>query len=707
MIGAVGTPTFIVFVNGLVLLLLVVPTAFFLQSVFRLSWDTSLRWALVLSTASLVALALAFAWLWRLLRARDPVPLVGGRVDSALLMRRGGRKVQGLVEIAGHGFCVARGWVLLGPACRRVAASARAIARAAREQGVRRLIVRSAFLDEDEDRLHAGVFESIADVAAGDEAAIAQAIERVLASHRADPAAAYRRRLGLGAPAPGGECVLVQAQVPHEVFGIIASQDASRRRPDLCVAECEDVRGDTERLCYSHLLSRWIAPGRLLDDAQREALLSALRRAEAWLEGPALVEFGVTGGQLIVYQLRRAPAATMSEVYTNTGGVFLNPEPLARLWSEILYGAELGRLKSRLAEDLAELSGAARPPAAPRLTRFDHRPYVEYAALARVQRYTSMRRDPVRWLARLCRDARASESGARDALAAASAPLPDGPASLELRIERVRHLGSQQARVQFVAGRVDSFRALLDASPSAGGAASPSTVVRGAIAGVADRCVAGLHRHRQALRAAIERELAAIAVTAERLLDEALPGGGGAWASLRLADLQALAAGRGLQSSLPSLEEEARSFAAASPACPPILLREGDDTTLRPADDDEEAAAHAAAGEHLALTVLVPGEARGRVVAASDAPADGELPGEILLLPDGSLRWLPRLLDARGLLFVGGARTLSHLSLTAIEAGIPSLVGLTPAEGRRLVGSRVHIGPRGLGVMASGEVEPD
>jgi hypothetical protein len=129
------------------------------------------------------------------------------------------------------------------------------------------------------------------------------------------------------------------------------------------------------------------------------------------------------------------------------------------------------------------------------------------------------------------------------------------------------------------------------------------------------------------------------------------------------------------------LEEQRKLFQREQAEIVAPILIEDSHGVLHPAPMPDNASPPAAGD--LPLTSLVAGTAQGRVVPIE---SDLEGSGGIVVVPDGSLRWLERLVRADGALFLGGVPVLGNLALAVMELGLPTLVGLTPSEAAAMAG---------------------
>jgi pyruvate,water dikinase len=243
---------------------------------------------------------------------------------------RVGRKAATLGELRRAGFPVPQGVVLATEALARTLAAtgldaaaapdrvaaaplpgevAAAVAAVAGRLGGGPLAVRSSGVDEDSpDASHAGQYETVLGVAAGE---LADAVRRCWASAFAPHAAAYRRSRGPGLQV--AMAVLVQPLVAAEAAGVAFSADPVTGDRDTTVVNA--VRGLGDRLVAGTASpDEWVvrgeaatcraAPEAAIDAGVAVEVAALARRVEAHLGAPQDIEWALAGGELVLLQAR-------------------------------------------------------------------------------------------------------------------------------------------------------------------------------------------------------------------------------------------------------------------------------------------------------------------------------------------------------------------------------------------------------------------
>ena len=668
MTGAAATPVFLVVFNGVVLLLAAVPLAVAIQAVAGGTWSGAAAWGLAASALLLSSILSALAWLrWRR-RLRRPIDLTAWWLSSP---RRGfepGGKARGLHRLARRGLPVADGWVLAPELLAEPDVAARRIVARCRRRGILRLVVRSSFPEEDAGRLYPGVFRSVRAVDARDPGAVRAALEAVAASGRAPLAERYRRRTGEESGSERRGCVVVQRFLEVSCAGVICSFHPGRRRLDEVTVEAGPPDAPPAVDTYSLLLGRWL--GRTIDLGEdvRSELLEALRSAEALLRRPAVVEFGVLDGGLVLFQLRPAPALSMEEIWTQSGPVGLNPEALPKLHRDVLYGENLERLQCRLETSLAASAVPDAPPPAVRLRLERSRLLVEYAGVAAMLRFHPRVHRAAGLLVRAALEARVAAAEARRVLAdAASSPDPDA----------IRRRAEVQARCQESAACLralgDDLAAAIHRRPDF----APLVPWHRWLERWLRAAARSRERLRERLHGLLVDGLRSLVSTAPSCVDgEHLSLA--EWRSVRADGVSAVPSER-LRERRERFEEDRASSLPVA-----LVLRGGVLVPAPPAPAAADQRRERAPGTaRLTLRALYRGTAAGRLVPAAGSDS---AEGNLVIVPDASLRWLERVVGAGGALFVGGGPLLSHLALAVLELRLPTLVGLTEEEAEALAG---------------------
>jgi pyruvate,water dikinase len=243
---------------------------------------------------------------------------------------RVGRKAATLGELRRAGFPVPQGVVLATEALARTLAAtgldaatgpdqvaaaplpgevAAAVTAVAGRLGGGPLAVRSSGVDEDSpDASHAGQYETVLGVAAGE---LADAVRRCWASAFAPHAAAYRRSRGAGLQV--AMAVLVQPMVAAEAAGVAFSADPVTGDRDTAVVNA--VRGLGDRLVAGTASpDEWVvhggeatcraAPEAAIDAGVAVEVATLARRIEAHLGASQDIEWALAGGELVLLQAR-------------------------------------------------------------------------------------------------------------------------------------------------------------------------------------------------------------------------------------------------------------------------------------------------------------------------------------------------------------------------------------------------------------------
>ena len=400
MMAAGATPVFLVLLNGVLMLVAVILVATGLSFAFEpLRSAESMQISLILTPTVIVLVA--FAW-WlrrRFTRKRRPVPLSSLVSADAFARRHMGAKTRGLARLMACGQPVLPGWALAAEGLEDRARAARLVVRLCRRVGYERIVIRSSFLVEDDAHLFPGVFHSAVGVDARSASEVERALAAVLASAERSDWKDYATRLGADEGSEAGRrdagvAVVIQPHVDPGAVGVISSIHPEKGRPDQVVVELGVPDEEPVVDVYSHLYERWLSRDAIVDEENRDQLLLALRFGEQILHGPAVIEFGVLEGRVVVFQLRRCPEIPLLSVWTRTGPVALNPEPMPRSWEDRLYGPELERLREGLDASLARQQSSSAPAPASRIERRGGLVYVDYGSIVGPSRYRSRLHTP-------------------------------------------------------------------------------------------------------------------------------------------------------------------------------------------------------------------------------------------------------------------------------------------------------------------------
>ena len=395
-LGALWTPPLVLAFNLLVVVGLAGVTTAGLQVVFGADATTAADIALALSTGiclvSVVALVLFVQR--RYVRSAFPLgfrPLFGS--DRQLQL---GPKAAVLRRLMLDGLAVAPGVVVQVRSTdeKPLRSLARQVVLFAQSRGIAEVIVRSSFAEEDEGHVCAGVFESVRDVPGDNVEAIEAALHKV-ATSRHGPRA---RDLAPRTPeAAGASCVLVQEQIQHTHWGVLASVDPETRRPDHIYLEMYDRTGQLVTHCrYQVVLGRWLDRNQeFISREQAEQLIGICMAAESLLTAPVVIEFGLFEQSVVVYQARRMPHIDLCRVWTNTGVVDLNPEPNPELLVDLAYGVDLAGLREHIWQSRGVAVGGDQPDEAPEFRLIEGRPYLNYTSFAAKTRFRSLNRTSV------------------------------------------------------------------------------------------------------------------------------------------------------------------------------------------------------------------------------------------------------------------------------------------------------------------------
>jgi len=328
-------------------------------------------------------------------RAREAVSLRATAESRRIGPSAIGSKSSSLAQLAGAGVRVPRGVAITPAACHRIASRGRLPWSVRRE--LRRcfgggrptqLIVRSSFVGEDGDRIFAGVFESVPDVASDAESDLVAAIREVTASGQKEVAAHYRKHFDVDeSPLPA---VLVQRQLDAEIIGVCFSLGWDGRS-DWIVVEYREGGGELIRVVWDVIAQvalqesgRHARPGPWMDTLARTVLRSEqiLASSSSGVQRPPIqMEFGVEDGELYVLQARRVPARTPRRTWVAEGPVEFDRTAPGRLVRD---------LRGSLTEELHMLETPARalgirlPLSEENLTEFEGVTYVDARALRRV-----------------------------------------------------------------------------------------------------------------------------------------------------------------------------------------------------------------------------------------------------------------------------------------------------------------------------------
>lgn len=672
MMGAASTPVFLVIFNGVLLLLVAIPLALVIQIAWGGTWSNAATVGILGSFLLLSTGGCGLFWLWWRKRRQRPIDLKASWLSSPRGDVNAGEKATGLHHLGILGFTVAEGWVLAPELLSTPALAAHQISVCCRRRGIGRIIVRSSFLQEDADHLYPGVFRSVGDVDASDLRAIREALESVVASGDTDIVDRYRQRIGRGAVAEPRGCVLVQRWVEASTTGVMCSYHPSRQRLDEVTVEAGPPAESSSVDVYSQLQRRWLSNDCALDDEARQDLLDALRVGEVLLKGPVVIEFGLRDGSLVLFQLRRAPRASMVDLWTQSGPVGLNPEPLPQLFSEIIYGSDLELLRRRLASSLLEHVARDAPPPEPRLVLHHARALVEYGSIASSIRFHPRLHGPLALVIRLLARARAETKRARRALSSSGLEEIDG----------IRHLAEIQSRCQETAENLRALHRTLSSSIRHRPEFAPFIPWHRWLSGLILSEARAQERLRELLHSKLVSSLSSLAPTGSTD-DE--------WHHLALDDWRRARSGEPLESSPSLLNKRRETFEGDAKKTMPTALVSEEGALVKsphwPPAGREGTDEQLQVGR-FELHPLVRGDAAGKVVSAdSSEPTDGQL----VLVPDTSIQWLDRVVGARGVLLVGGCQLLSHLALAILELEIPALAGLTSEEAAALEGREARI----------------
>lgn len=540
-----------------------------------------------------------------------------------------GAKAHTLVRLRRLGLRVPDGIVVTARACSGAPVAPDVVRTIARrlKSGAPALIVRSTFVGEDGVHSHAGVFETVRDVPAGDVAALGAAIERVRLSGRSPRAQAYRQ---IAAGPPPRAAVLVQPQI--EGLRAVVGSRPFDGRADAIVVELEGCAQTLEL----DLVTRRAVDARtraavVLPDA--EALLGGVLLIEAELGGPVQVEAVHDGDGWSFVQARPLPIAGRRRAYLCDGPIALDPEPRPPLvWS---FRGGLDGIARSLAASLARAGltrGAARLLQPDALRLVDGRLFVDAEALRAVETSAVGSRSSLRQLGFVLgttavgqgpAPARFATARAAADFAATLATWRDAQAAC---VARIALLDATRARLR----QLDLGGALFDRWLSA-----RLTRERAA---------------RDALRARLESAEAALLECAD------MSPLGRAARQLSLADFAA-----GAAPPADSVVDADAPAARVRHYAPP--LPRGD------------------AGTSDAVRQIVDKPFAGRLCVATEAHlarAD-EPSARIWIVPDGSPRWYPLLRHAAGLLLLRGG-ILSHLATLARERELPCALWPDPPD---------------------------
>lgn len=673
MMGAASTPVFLVIFNGVLLLLVAIPIALVIQFAWGGTWSSAAIWGMLGSVLMMSTGGYCLFWLWWRRRRQRPIDLTAWWLSSPRGGVAAGEKATGLHHLDTLGFSIAEGWVLALELLSTPAHAARRISICCRRRGIDRVILRSSFQQEDAEQLYPGVFRSVVDVDARDVRAISDAIESVVASGSADIVDRYRLRSGGKAPVEQRGCVIVQQYVPASIRGVLCSFHPSRRRLDEVTIEAGPTGERPSVDVYSQLLRRWVSKDSCLENAVRQELLGAMRAGEAFLKGPVVIEFGVHDESLLLFQLRHAPKAAMIDVWTQSGPVGLNPEPLPRLFSEILYGPDLELLRQRLESSLSELVAPGAPR--PNVETVLHlaRPLIEYGSVASHLRFHPRVHGPVGLVTRLLLKAKAAATAGQRALS--------NPSEID-DVDGVRHLATVQSRCLEASEDLRTLDTTLSSSIGLRPEFAPiipwhpwlSTLIKSKA------------RAQERLRECLHSEL----ISSLESLKPSDPSDDD-WHHLTLEEWRRALSGGPLETSPAVLRARREAFEQDRPRALTMAFVKGRDglTTAPPWPPPEREETKGVLEDgRLELHPLVRGDATGTVVFAEGIDAVDD---HIVIVPDASIRWLDRIVGARGVLLVGGSQLLSHLALAILELDIPTLTGLTSQEAAALEGRKARI----------------
>ncbi|MBI3745787.1 MAG: hypothetical protein HY264_04555 [Chloroflexi bacterium] len=221
-----------------------------------------------------------------------------------------GGKAASLGELLAMGARVPDGIVLTATIATIAPEERSALVRAAAaDLGAGPFAVRSSGVAEDGvEHSYAGIYESILDVPAE---ALAEAVERVLASASGERSAGYD---GAGGAGGAGMGVIVQSMIEAEAAGVALTTDPVNGDRAACVVTA--VRGNGERLVSGSALGdEWRISGgsasprrrpeRAIDRRQARAVAAAARRVETARGTPQDIEWAIDReGRLWILQAR-------------------------------------------------------------------------------------------------------------------------------------------------------------------------------------------------------------------------------------------------------------------------------------------------------------------------------------------------------------------------------------------------------------------
>ncbi len=268
-----------------------------------------------------------------------PVAAIGGKAAALATLMRAGFAVP-------EWFAVVSSAATAGPAA--IAAEvAAALAQLAPEGG--RFAVRSSAAEEDgTGHSFAGQFDTYLDVAPGD---VLGRIVDVWASGAAERVVAYRRERGLSG-APPAPAAIVQRMVRANAAGVAFSSDPVSGRRALAVVAAVPglgdalVSGDADADSYEVTRAgvvtlralRQDGTGRVLSDADAQAVAALARRAAAHVGRPQDIEWAIEQGRL--YLLQSRPITTMAAV--------ADPDGARRIWDNSNIAESYGGITTPL-----------------------------------------------------------------------------------------------------------------------------------------------------------------------------------------------------------------------------------------------------------------------------------------------------------------------------------------------------------------------
>ena len=544
------------------------------------------------------------------------------------------------------------------------------------------LIVRSAFGNEDDLNLFPGVYRTITNVDP-DRESILDSIEMVLHSRNSSTAASYRSLTDSYGSSRREDQIIIQEFVEVETKGIVSSYHPGSNRLDNILIETEEAN-EARHDVYSGILGRWISRASKLDQSQREKLLDILRVGEDLLAAPAIIEFGVFNGQVLVFQLRRAPPVEYPAVWTQGGPAGITPDALSWLQADTVFGENLEVTKESITRALNEQTRAEVHDSNIRCLLHEHRVYAEYTSIASPIRFFPDRTSLPGWAFRSmlrCGKLRRDLLGAQHRQHRRDL-APTHKASSHEFVRDIRTLAKLQARAQ---QQAEDFRALSRAAVLLGRKQpgfSPLIPWHIIVSKYSNRGALTMDEARRKLHETIVLKL-------DSMGDEIPAAEEGEtidlWRQMRLSEWLKAGGGDGVVDTTVLLQRQQAFEAAKARPAPTILTNRRGRLTA-----ELEEKKHNGSDQHgkLLLHTIVHGKASGVVMWARP---EAEVQDAIVIVSDSSVSWIEQIVGARGVLVIGGGMLLSHLALMLRELEIPTFSGLTPREAEELAGKTVEI----------------